>query len=105
MRTAVRGGPFDRTGILARSFQLPRACSNPPLQFLPIATFGQSLAIWRLRFVMEDCDLAVALPQFNIVTEYDSKSTVATKRQMRPASQTKERPVRAAFGRMSRVST
>jgi hypothetical protein len=54
---------------------------------------------------MEDRDLAVALPQLNIVTEYDSKSTVATKRQMRPASQTKERPVRAAFGRMSRVST
>ena len=46
---------------------------------------------------MEDRDLAVAL-QLNIVTEYDSKSTVATKRQMRPANQTKERPVRAAFG-------
>jgi hypothetical protein len=45
-----------------------------------------------------DRDLAVALPQLNIVTEYDSKSTVATKRQMRPAERKKERPVRAAFG-------
>jgi hypothetical protein len=34
----------------------------------------------------------VALPQLNIVTEYDSKLTVATKRQMRPANQTKDRP-------------
>jgi hypothetical protein len=32
-----------------------------------------------------------ALPQLNIVTEYDSKLTVATKRQMRPAIQTKDR--------------
>jgi hypothetical protein len=32
----------------------------------------------------------VALPELNIVTEYDSKSTVATKR-MRPAIQTKDR--------------
>jgi hypothetical protein len=34
----------------------------------------------------------VALPQLNIVTEYDFKFTVATKRQMRPAVQTKDRP-------------
>ena len=33
----------------------------------------------------------VALPQLNIVSEYDSKLTVATKRQMRPAIQTKDR--------------
>jgi len=33
----------------------------------------------------------VALPQLNIVTEYDSKLTVAAKRRMRPAIQTKDR--------------
>ena len=33
----------------------------------------------------------VALPQLIIVTEHDSKLTVATKRQMRPAIQTKDR--------------
>jgi hypothetical protein len=46
---------------------------------------------------MEDRDLAVALPQLNIVTEYDSKSTVATKRQMRPAIQTTERPLQGSL--------
>jgi hypothetical protein len=33
----------------------------------------------------------VAVPQLNIVSEYDSNLTVATKGQMRPAIQTKDR--------------
>jgi hypothetical protein len=33
----------------------------------------------------------VAQPQLNIVTEYDFKLTVATKRQMCPANQAKDR--------------
>jgi hypothetical protein len=44
---------------------------------------------------MKDRDLA-ALPQLNVVTEYDS--TVATRQQMRPAFKQKTAPVRAAFG-------
>ena len=56
------------------------------------------IGYWRLRFVMEDRDLAVALPQFNVVTEYDSKSTVATRRPMRRPFKQKTAPVRAAFG-------
>jgi hypothetical protein len=47
---------------------------------------------------MEDRDLAVALPQLNIVKEYDSESAVATTRQMRRPFQQKTAPVRAAFG-------
>jgi hypothetical protein len=39
---------------------------------------------------------AVALPQLNIVPEYDS--TAATRRQVRPAFKQKTAPVRAAFG-------
>jgi hypothetical protein len=47
---------------------------------------------------MEDRDLAVALPQLNIVKEYGSESTVVTTRQMRRAIPTKDHPMRAAFG-------
>ena len=92
----MRGGPFDRTGILAK---LPASARLfKPAAPIPADRYCRSIiGYWRLRFVMEDRDLAAAL-QLNIVTEYDSKSTVATKRQMRPANQTKERPVRAAFG-------
>ena len=93
----MRGGPFDRTGILAK---LPASARLfKPAAPIPADRYCRPIiGYWRLRFVMEDRDLAVALPQLNIVTEYDSKSTVATKRQMRPAIQTKDRPVRAAFG-------
>jgi hypothetical protein len=41
-------------------------------------------------------DRGRALPQLSIVPEYDS--TVATRRQMRPAFKQKTAPVRAAFG-------
>jgi hypothetical protein len=41
----------------------------------------------------------------NIVAEYDSKSTVATKRADAPAIQTKDRPSGRPLDRMSRAST
>lgn len=99
------GGPFDRTGILAKlpaSARLFKAAASIPADRYCRPIIGY----WRLRFVMEDGDPAVALPQINIVTEYGSKSTVATKRQMRPAIQTKDCPVEGGFWNcMSRVST
>jgi hypothetical protein len=61
--------------------------------FLPIATVGQSLTIGGFALCWKT---AVAQPELNIVTEYDS--TVATRRQMRPAFKQKTASVRAAFG-------
>jgi hypothetical protein len=74
----VRGGPFDRTGILAKLSASARLFK--PAAPIPADRYCRPIiGYWRLRFVMEDRDLAVALPQLNIVTEYDSKSTVANK--------------------------
>jgi hypothetical protein len=62
----------------------------PPLRSFSFLTYG-------VCFVMEDRDLAVALPQLNIVKKYDSESTVATTRQMRPAIPAKDRPREGGF--------
>jgi hypothetical protein len=81
-----------------RQARRPLGALVQPAASIPAGRYCRPIiGYWRVCFVMEDHDLAVALPQLNIVKEYDSELTVATTRQMRPAIPTKDRPREGGF--------